>query len=253
MRNGDSVEYARWAPIYDRIAREFGFDLAHERTAAEELRRLLPLRARSRPLQRLRPRLEGRDAIVVGQAPEAGPPPVWQLAVPDLRPAIVAADGAAATCLAAHFIPDVIVTDLDGPGESEITANHRGSFVVVHAHSDNRAAIAAWVSEFSGELAGSWAGPPDPELIDVGGFTDGDRAAFLAEDRGARRILLWGFDFERVREATPAQEDRKRAKLGWAARALTELARASPTPILLWRRDGTLVPYDEGRSAKSTR
>ena len=253
MRKGKTVEYARWAPIYERIAREFGFDLAREREAAEELRRLLPTPARTRALERLRPRLEGRDAVVVGRAPGGGPPPVWRLPASDPRPAVLAADGATVACLSANLVPDVITTDLDGPVESEVTAHHRGSFVVVHAHSDNRPALATWVPEFSKELAGSWAGPPDAELINVGGFTDGDRAAYLAEDRGARRILLWAFDFDRVREEGSAQKARKRAKLAWAARALEELARASSTPILLWRRDGTLVPYDEGRSAKSTR
>ncbi len=247
------MDYARWAPIYERIAEEFGFALDAERSAADELRRLLPPGARADPLDRLSRRLEGRDAVVVGQAPGAGPPPVWRLPASGVRPVILAADGATVSCLTANLVPDVIVTDLDGPVESEVTANHRGSLVVVHAHSDNRPAVRTWVPEFSGELAGSWAGPPDPQLIDVGGFTDGDRAAYLAQDRGARRILLWGFDFERVRESEPAVVRRKLAKLAWAARALDELERASAAPIFVWRRDGSWVRYGEERSAKSTR
>ncbi|MFY9716407.1 MAG: 6-hydroxymethylpterin diphosphokinase MptE-like protein, partial [Thermoplasmata archaeon] len=162
------------------------------------------------------------------------------------RPAIVAADGATAPCLSAGLVPAVVVTDLDGPVPSEISAGGRGSLVLVHAHGDNVPALERWVPEFPGELAGSWAGPPRPELIDVGGFTDGDRAAYLAEALGARRILLWGFDFERTDEPDPTRRATKLAKLRWARDLLSDLARSSRTPILRWGLDGSLVPYSTG-------
>ncbi len=248
------MEYSRWAPTYERIRADLGFAMAQEVAAADALVALLPPAALDRPLERIADRLRGRETIVVGDAPGSGPPPLWRLASPGPRPAILAADGATASCVRAGLVPDVIVTDLDGPVASEVTANQRGALVVIHAHGDNRAAVADWGPQFSGELAGSWAGPPRDGLLDVGGFTDGDRGAYLAEHVGARRILLWGFDFERVVEADELRAARKRAKLRWAAIALGELSRASPTPIELWRRDGTRVPYAAaGISAESTR
>jgi uncharacterized Rossmann fold enzyme len=216
-----------------------------ERAAADRLLGLLPPEALRAPLPRVLARLIGRDAIVVGLAPRAGAPPVWRLPASLPPPALVAADGATARCLDAGLVPELVVTDLDGPVPSEVLANARGALVVVHAHGDNLPQLARWVPEFGGEMAGSWAGPPSEQLIDVGGFTDGDRAAFLAHHARARRILLWGFDFDEVEELRPEEATRKRAKLRWA-RELIGLLAGGPTPVLTWRSDGTFVPYDGG-------
>ena len=237
------MEYALWAPLYARIAAEFGYPFADEERSAEGLRALLPEPARLRPLERVARRLAGREVVVVGLAPDAGPPPLWRLPSFDAQPVVVAADGATVACLDAGIVPSVIATDLDGPVPAEIGANRRGALVAVHAHGDNRAAIEEWVPQFPGELVGSWAGPPGEGLFDVGGFTDGDRAVFLAEHVGARRILLWGFDFERTDAGEPGAAERKRAKLAWARRAIDALAEASPTPIEFWRKDGSRGPY----------
>ena len=247
------MEYRIWAPHYERIRAEFDFPFAREEAAADRLEALLPERARSDPLARLRAVLQGRDAVVVGLAPSAGPPPLWRRRAEGRSPSLVCADGAAAECLASGLVPTVIVTDLDGPVPSEISANGRGSLVVVHAHGDNVPSLEEWVPQFPGELAGSWAGPPRGPLLDVGGFTDGDRAAYLAEHCGARRVLLWGFDFDRVEEPEGPRRARKLAKLAWARRSLEFLAGRTETPILSWRRDGSIEPYPVGRNAASTR
>ncbi len=237
------MEYARWAPEYARIRREFGFPYEREEVAAAELRSLLSSSARERPLERIGARLRGRPAVVVGLAPRAGAPPLWRLPADLPRPSILAADGAAERCLGAGLVPDIVVTDLDGPVPSEIAANARGALAVVHAHGDNLPALREWVGQFTGELAGSWAGPPENGLFDVGGFTDGDRAAFLAEHVGATRLLLWGFDFERVDEPAGPGRERKRRKLAWAAELLQLLAGSTSVPVERWRSDGSLVPY----------
>lgn len=243
------MEYAEWAPTYRRIRAEFGFTMARERASARLLSSLLPEGARAPPLERLRPLALGREVVVVGLAPGGGAPPIWSLPAVERPRALFAADGAAARCLRAGLVPDAVVTDLDGPVPSEVEANAKGAFVVVHAHGDNASALRAWVPQLSGRLAGSWAGPATGALLDVGGFTDGDRAAYLAEHLGARRVLLWGFDFERVDEPDPALRARKLAKLAWARRALAELARRRTTPLLTWERDGTLRRYGPGPEA----
>lgn len=249
----DAVEYRAWAPHYERLRAEFGFPFDREEAAAARLEALLPEPARAEPLARLAPLLRGREAIVVGLAPSAGPPPLWRRPTGGPTPALLAADGATATCLAAGLVPTVIVTDLDGPVASEVGANRRGSFVVVHAHGDNVPALEAWVPEFPGSLAGSWAGPPRGPLLNVGGFTDGDRAAYLAAHLGATRILLWGFDFERVSEVEETARARKRAKLAWARRLLELLAREGGVPLFVWRPDGAVEPYAGGKNDASTR
>lgn len=247
------MEYSAWAPTYERIRTEFGFPMEAEERSAALLSELLPEPARRGGLGRSTARLVGRDVIVVGLAPRAGPPPIWRLPASGRSAAVVAADGAAAVCLEGGIVPAVIATDLDGPVSSEVVANQRGSLVVVHAHGDNRPALEEWVPQFPGELAGSWAGPPTKVLLDVGGFTDGDRAACLAVHARARRVLLWGFELDRVEEPTEAAASRKRAKLVWARRILQELARSGGVPILDWRPDSSLVPYGGGISETSTR
>jgi 2-amino-4-hydroxy-6-hydroxymethyldihydropteridine diphosphokinase len=247
------VEYRVWSPQYERIRAEFGFDFAREEAAAALLESLLSEPDRQDPLPRLRPRVEGREAIVVGLAPGAGPPPLWRRSIRGPPPILIAADGAAQVCLDAGLVPTIIATDLDGPVPAEITANRRGSFVVVHAHGDNPPALREWVPHFPGPLAGSWAGPPQGGLLDVGGFTDGDRAAYLADHLGAARIVLWGFDFERVVETSRPEEERKRAKLCWARRNLDFLGSEGRSPLFVWRPDGAIVPYDAGNTVASTR
>ncbi len=248
------MEYSRWSPLYERIRREFGFSWDREEAAAARLRELLPPAALERPLERISGRLNRKEVVVVGLAPRAGPPPLWRRPFTAGGVAVVAADGATAACLDAGVVPDVIVTDLDGPVPSEVNANRRGSLVVVHAHGDNRPLLEEWVPQFPNELAGSWAGPPGRGLLDEGGFTDGDRAAFLAESAGAARLLLWGFDLEHADDRDPSVRARKEAKLRWAARALSELVASSQTPVSLWNRDGTLVPYNAaGIAGASTR
>lgn len=247
------MEYTLWAPQYERIRRAFGFDFAREEIAAQRLTELLPRGARTDALGRIGRRLAGTDAIVVGRAPRVGPPPIWRLPPSPRRPTLVAADGATATCLDAGLVADVIVTDLDGPVASEVTANRKGSLTVVHAHGDNAERLEEWVGQFPGELAGSWAGPPTEALFDVGGFTDGDRAAYLASEAGAARVLLWGFNFRSIDLPDPAAVQRKRRKLEWADRALRFLALHSPCPLLRWDPDGTIAPYPSESVVESTR
>ncbi len=246
------MEYSAWAPIYERIRSEFGYPFEREEVSAALLESMLPP-AGPDPLGALRSAVLGREAIVVGRAPGTGPPPLWRRPSGPKRPVLLCADGATATCLDAGLVPAVIVTDLDGPVASEIAANRRGSVAVVHAHGDNLEELREWVPQFPGRIVGSWAGPPRPNLVNVGGFTDGDRAAFLAAHLGASAVLLWGFDFTTVHETDPARRVRKLAKLDWARRLIGRLALDSASPVFLWARDGSLAPYPTERNEASTR
>jgi uncharacterized Rossmann fold enzyme len=91
------------------------------------------------------------------------------------------------------------VTDLDGRIEDIIEACNRGSIVVIHAHGDNIDAMLKWVPKImennEAKVFGTSQVEPSPPVIhNFGGFTDGDRAAFLAEEMDARTITLAGMD-----------------------------------------------------------
>ncbi|MCI4346867.1 MAG: DUF115 domain-containing protein [Thermoplasmata archaeon] len=245
------MEYVRWAPYYRRIATDFGFPWENEELSARVLENLLRPESRFRTPERLAGHVKGRPAVVVGLAPGATLPPLHSLGERSPAPSLIAADGATTRCVRAGLVPDLIVTDLDGPVPEEISANARGSMVLVHAHGDNRDAVQRWVPQFPGAVGGSWAGPPRGGLVDYGGFTDGDRAAFLAASLGATEVLLSGFDFERVDEVGVAAA-RKRRKLAWAHGLLSMLAREGNPPIRLLHPDGVQEPYPPSIELPST-
>ena len=91
--------------------------------------------------------------------------------------------------------------------------------MVVHAHGDNLDALKRYVPQLE-RIIGTVQCRPPPGLYNFGGFTDGDRCVFLAQELGAASIKLVGFDFE-DEGVTP----RKKKKLAWAKR-LIDLALA---------------------------
>lgn len=107
---------------------------------------------------------------------------------------VISADGATSVILAHGILPGLIVTDLDGLVYDQAMANKRGAAAIIHAHGDNIYSISRFVNLFKGPLMGSTQAEPAPLVYNFGGFTDGDRAAFIAYHLGARRIYLAGFD-----------------------------------------------------------
>ncbi|NHI91606.1 MAG: DUF115 domain-containing protein [Candidatus Lokiarchaeota archaeon] len=110
---------------------------------------------------------------------------------------IIAADGATKALLMQDIAPDIIVSDLDGDIEAIKKANKRGSIIIIHAHGDNLQKIQELTKEYRRRI-GSVQIKPFGLLKNFGGFTDGDRAVFLAEHFNARKICLYGFDFGKI-------------------------------------------------------
>ncbi len=92
------------------------------------------------------------------------------------------------------IIPDIVVTDLDGDDSSlaYIAKNYDAVFVV-HAHADNIERL-GMATQFK-HCIGTTQAEPFGIIQNPGGFTDGDRAVFLASMHGAGRIILFGMDF----------------------------------------------------------
>lgn len=217
----------RAADPWPEIRREFGYDEAQDAAAARQLAEQLrkPLFDVHRVLQRAGDRLREATVIVVGAADSA--PRQLERAPSDA--ALVAADGATTAVLEAGRRPDLIVTDLDGRVEDQVQAVAEGSLVFVHAHADNQLALRRWLDRFEpGRVAGTCQTPPESPLINPGGFTDGDRACYLAHFFNARRILLAGFDFSGPIGRYSGRYDgrTKPAKLRWARELLNRLSAA---------------------------
>jgi hypothetical protein len=71
------------------------------------------------------------------------------------------------------------------------------------------------VRRFSGPVVGTTQSTPLAHVHNFGGFTDGDRAVFAADDLGASGITILGFDLDDT-DVDPL----KRGKLFWARRLL---------------------------------
>ena len=184
------MKWEEWEPFYLRIIHEMGYSIEDDRKAARVLRALL---------------LEGDEyilreelkAVIRKKAYLFGAGPSLENALNEFDfsdGTLIAADGATSALLDAGVVPDVIVTDLDGRIPDLKLANDRGSFMVIHAHGDNIDKLSVYVPLFS-RILGTCQTEPLDIIYNFGGFTDGDRAAFLAEALGARKITLVGFDF----------------------------------------------------------
>lgn len=206
------MEYAEWEPVYEAILADFGFDPAADRGIRDRLAALCS------PFDDRRlDALAGGTVAVAG----AGPSLPDEVARARRADAVVAASSAADVCRAAGVDVDLMVTDLDKNPETAVDLTREGTPVAVHAHGDNGAAVEEYVPEMAGRnvLPTAQAEPVGP-VANYGGFTDGDRGAFLADHAGAAALVFPGWDFD-----DPAVGPAKRAKLAWAERLLCWLER----------------------------
>lgn len=206
-----------WKPIYERICSDFGFDPAADIECARTLASLLGSKSEE-SLESVRKHVSPIVLVCGGGANLEE-----ELSSIEMRWPIVAADSATSILLESGITPDIIVTDLDGVVEDQVEFNAGGVPVVVHAHGDNRQAIERHVNLFGGSVVGTCQCAPPEHLFNFGGFTDGDRAACICSELGAKTILLTGFDFENPSMKPGKNREVKRRKLRWARTILDEL------------------------------
>jgi len=210
------MEFETWEPFYRQILNDFGFSQQRDEVVAAELDRLL---GGTRFMDsELRSLLRGKEVTVAGNGPNAA------AEIHGSRGTLITADEATSVALEAGLRPAIVVTDLDGIVADQVKANAAGTVAVVHGHGDNGPAVQKWAPMFSGKTVGTTQSRPSGNLRNFGGFTDGDRAVFLADHFGASRIRLVGFDFENPSDK--AQDIRtKQRKLDWAYILLGTLER----------------------------
>ncbi|HRR55004.1 MAG TPA: DUF115 domain-containing protein, partial [Candidatus Methanomethylicus sp.] len=141
------------------------------------------------------------------------------------------ADGAVTAFLEAGAVPDAVFTDLDGPAPDLLRASSLGCTTIIHAHGDNMPLLRSLAGGFKGAVVGSTqVRPIPPRVLNLGGFTDGDRAAHWACELGASAIFLFGMDLgtevgrHSKRGLTGERLKRKLVKLGIARDLLASLS-----------------------------
>lgn len=200
------MDYDEWEPIYERILRDFGYD----RGADVRARDVLDGFVGSFDLDRLA--VEGETVAIVG-ASQTLP---YELDLVETADVVYAASTAADVLLEDDHIVDLMVTDLDKNPETAIELSHEGTPIALHAHGDNIAAMRRHLPKFDLEnVLGTTQAAPSHHVVNFGGFTDGDRAAFLADEFGAEGLVFPGWDFDDDSVGTE-----KRRKLAWAERLL---------------------------------
>jgi uncharacterized Rossmann fold enzyme len=206
------MNYQTWLPVYERILADFGYDRASDEHARDRLAALVTTFDESRL-----DRLDDAAVAVAG----AGPSLEAEASVAADADIVIAASVAADRLRAAGVTVDLMITDLDKTPATARDLTREGVPVAVHAHGDNVPAVERWVPQLDGEhvLPTTQAEPKGP-VRNYGGFTDGDRAAFLADAFGAAALRFPGWDFD---DASVGPE--KRQKLVWAERLLHWLER----------------------------
>ncbi|CAB3287254.1 6-hydroxymethyl-7,8-dihydropterin pyrophosphokinase [Methanocaldococcus lauensis] len=191
------MDMKEWEKFYNKIIEDFGFDKNKDIKSAIILNNILE-NADKIPIKNLKNIIEGKEVFIFG----AGPSLKKHIKIiknlnKDIP--IIVADGASKAFLEEGIIPDIIVSDLDGDLNAIFECNKRGSIIVVHAHGDNIDKIKKYVPKLK-NVVGSCQIPNYMELnlknlVNFGGFTDGDRCCFLAYHFKAKKLILGGMDF----------------------------------------------------------
>ncbi|ELZ10402.1 6-hydroxymethylpterin diphosphokinase MptE-like protein [Natrialba aegyptia] len=203
------MEFDCWNPVYEQIRREFGY----ERSGDERARDVLASLTTPFDLDALSS-IDGAVVAIAGAGPSLETDPELERA----RAAdVVVAASTAVDVLASNGIEvGCMVTDLDKNPETVRRLTADGVPVAVHAHGDNMPAIRRVVPDCADEfvLPTTQVKPRGP-VRNFGGFTDGDRAAFLADHLGAARLDFVGWDLD-----DETVSSMKARKLAWAERLL---------------------------------
>jgi len=205
------MEFAIWAPWYRDICDDFGFDSHEDSKAANLLNSLIGTQASTPHI--LKECINHRQVTICGAGPSL------EKNIDRIDGTIITADEATSIVMD-YQLPDIIVTDLDGNVEDQITANQEGCIVVIHAHGDNMNALRRYAPCFPGPFVLTTQAKPLDRVFNFGGFTDGDRAYLMAKQFGADTIQLLGFDFDTPRPKKGKNQDTKRRKLRWAHRLI---------------------------------
>jgi len=232
------MDFPDWEPVYEAILADLGFPREADEAARDELADLTDPHAFDRD------RLgwfAGETVVVAG----AGPSLSCDLDRIESGDIVIGASTAVDVLRDAGITVDLMTTDLDKNPDTVRALTEAGVPVAVHAHGDNRELLREVVPDLAPEhVLPTTQAAPVGAVANFGGFTDGDRAAFLVDHVGAGRIEFLGWDFD---DSTVSPT--KRRKLAWAETLLywLERRRGERFSVLDGRRAGidtTGLPID---------
>lgn len=137
----------------------------------------------------------GKRVIIVGAGPNVLDDIDMYLKMKSPDDVIISSDGATKALLERRLYPHIVVTDLDGDPESLTKAYREGSHFIVLCHGDNIDKIKYYRDILENVFVTSQVYSLPPYILELGGFTDGDRAVHIATRFNAREIILVGMNF----------------------------------------------------------
>lgn len=218
-----TVEFIEWFPYYQEIREKFGYSTERDQEAAKVLSYMT--RRKALDLRVLRKKIHGKKVMVIGAGVSL------EASISYIKKnrscTKIVANGAVQAVLEHRIKPDIVVTDLDGNQLFLKKADKLGAVMVVHAHGDNIPVMNKIVPKLK-HVIGSTQVMPMNNVYNFGGFTDGDRSVFLAEELGASQIILVGMDLGNVigkySKDTVRDSELKKAKMKVAKKLLAMLA-----------------------------
>ena len=184
------MRFIDWFPYYQDIRQQFGYSTEKDQEAANILSKMI--KKKTIDIKVLQRKIARRHVMAIG----AGDSLISNIKfIKKNRKFVkIVADGATQALIENRITPDIVVTDLDGDSLSLRKAERAGAIMVVHSHGDNVEELKKLVPTFK-RVIGSTQVMPVENVYNFGGFTDGDRCVFLADEFGAKEIVLVGMEF----------------------------------------------------------
>lgn len=208
------MDFDTWEPVYESLLDDFGYPRLGDEQARDRLAALIA------DTETYDPRALGLGGETVAIA-GAGPSLEANADRAADADSVLAASTAVDRLRDVGVEVDCMVTDLDKNPETGRELTEAGTPVFAHAHGDNVPAVERVVPNYdTAFVVPTTQAAPTDTVRNFGGFTDGDRAAFVADHFGADRLTFVGWDFD-----DPDVTAEKRRKLRWAERLLEWLER----------------------------
>ena len=200
--------YSEFEDWYFKIVEDFKFNIEKDREARDILSHILTNKGENWNLEKVlnsfKRLIQSKSTIFI-----YGSGPSLEITVEELikrtekklfKDCInIAADGAMVLLKEKEIPIHGVFTDLDGLTKSELI---HSDFIVVHAHGDNILKIEEFKDELLNlnNIIGTTQVEPINNVINPGGFTDGDRILFFLRSLllPEQRLFLIGMDFNKI-------------------------------------------------------
>jgi len=208
------MNYSEWKPYYRRILSDFHLSESSDKKSAQMLSNIIENDfLRINDISKI---FNGKEILIIGDSPYFS---FNKVLLGDR--VLVTADDATRHVLKLGIVPDLVVTDLDAGEELLLNASSMGAIMCIHAHGDNMDKLK--LAEKFDIRFGTTQAEPLWNVYNFGGFTDGDRAVFLAQHFKAKKILIAGFNFYDPNQTKGKDFQKKMKKLTYSKMLITLL------------------------------